>query len=146
MENQKIRMKTIRVIVCFLGMLCVAGLCFGQEEQDNRNINKPNHSRYDDYIFPRFVLFYGNGINEQARPAEGAVSADPRKLTNFGLALEGGISLEIGYLGPSDGSGSSSGIFFSSGIAIPPIPSISQPDIILNVFPHMSMQRQFDAA
>ena len=122
MEILKLRMKTIRGIIFFLVILCVAGICFGQEqEQDQRKIeiydtmNDP-----PDHKHGKLIVFYGSGINNPVRSTEGGSSTNsPRNLTNFGLALEFGLSLELGYLKPADGSSSASGAFFSSGVTYP---------------------------
>jgi hypothetical protein len=101
------------MVVCFLVTLCaLPGLCFGQEKKDPFRLN-------DEFLW-RFIAFYGNGINKQARPTEGVGSADPQKLTNFGIAFEGPWYLEIGLLGPADKIAALDGFTFSTGITVPP--------------------------
>jgi len=102
-------------IVCFMGIICFAGICFGQDEQENRKGKM--YSSFDDR--PKLTLFGGSGITEQARPAGSADTSTPRKLVNFGLAFEQLISLELGYLGPADDVSLFDGVFFSSGISAP---------------------------
>ena len=100
--------KILRTVVCFLVTLCAAGMCFGQDDQDNKSAKKAYNADY----LPRFIAFYGNGINKQARPTGGGGSANPQKLTNLGIAVEG---FELGLLAPTDEVGTLDGFFLSSG-------------------------------
>ena len=118
MANRRI---CIKPVVCFLEMLCVALMCFGQEEQDKKNPEKAHTTNmFDDYL-PRLVFFYGNGINKQANPTDGDGSSNPQKLTNFGMAFEGGIFslFEISQLGATEDVSTLNGFTFSTGLTAP---------------------------
>jgi len=109
------RRTCIKPVVCFLEMLCVVVMCFGQEEQDNRKVKSP--TTYDDW-FAKWVIFGGSGMTTPAPQAGNADKSDPQPLVNFGGAFEAGISLELGYIGPA-GKLDSGSAFFSTGTTFP---------------------------
>jgi len=118
MENRRKYSKIIRTFGCFLGMLCFTVLCFGQKQQDNRKTEKPFSFVSDDYKI-RLAAYGGSGITEQAYPVGSADTSDLRKLVNLGLAYEGLLSLELGYLGFADDFDGGNALF-SSSVVIPP--------------------------
>ena len=86
------------IVVCFLEILCVAVMCFGQEPD-----NKKVEAKYPlDEWLPSVSVFGGSGIAIPALPVKEADIPDSRQLVNFGAALEMGLSLELSYIGPAN--------------------------------------------
>jgi len=114
------RRTCMKPVVCFLGMLCVAAMCFAQEEkgeeQDNRKVQP--HSIYDEWM-PRWVLFGGTGITVPAPPDGNADTSDSRQLVSFGGAFEFGLSLELSYLGLTYNKFNSGRLLLSAGTTFP---------------------------
>ena len=119
MVNQYIRL---------VGMLCFAGICFGQDEQPEKQGNQKAGEYHIPWWAPtddraKWILFGGYGINEQSGTAGSVEASSPRKLVNFGGAIERVAFFELSYLGPAEKLNSSQSwgsVLFSTGMTSTP--------------------------
>ena len=116
MANRRTCTKPRWIVVCFLEILCVAVMCFGQE-QDSR---KEETKKLYDAWHTRWSFFGGSVIAVSTLTEKEAAETNSRQLVNLGLAFEAGISLEISYLGPAPANKLDLGrALFSTGFTVP---------------------------